>query len=126
MEVSPPHLKVGALAGRLKPTRARANPRPGRADCHSGQSTSARATQKRFLTPSSASQRVRVPRRNGSCPLRLPDPFVSDAYRSFYRDLNDIRVDVRSPNGTILLAENVSPLEAIDVIEAWLHWQSGP
>ena len=55
-----PHLKMGALADRLKPTRTRANPCPGRADCHSGQSTSARATQKRFLTPLSD------PRRNDS------------------------------------------------------------
>lgn len=42
------------------------------------------------------------------------------AYRNAYKDLNDIRVDVRSPNGTHVLGENVMPLKPVDLIENWL------
>lgn len=42
------------------------------------------------------------------------------AYRNAYKDLNDIKVDVRSPNGTHVLGENVTPVKAVDLIENWL------
>ncbi|WP_275629645.1 RHS repeat-associated core domain-containing protein [Pseudomonas sp. 273] len=42
------------------------------------------------------------------------------AYREAYKDLNDIRVDVRSPNGTYILGEDVTPVQAVDLIDNWL------
>ncbi|APC19413.1 type IV secretion protein Rhs (plasmid) [Pseudomonas frederiksbergensis] len=42
------------------------------------------------------------------------------AYRNAYKDLNDIKVDVRSPNGTHVLGENVTPVKAVDLVENWL------
>lgn len=69
-------------------------------------------------------ERPYVGRRQGD--FAGTDTELFDAYRESYKDLSDIRVDVHSPDGTIFLARDVSPLEAIDVIEAWLLWQSGP
>jgi hypothetical protein len=48
------------------------------------------------------------------------DDALFQAYRESYAALNDIRVDVRSPNGTHVLAEDVTPAEAVDVIERFL------
>ena len=45
------------------------------------------------------------------------------AYRSAYQDLDEIRVDVKSPDGTYNLGENVTPREAVDLIETWLIGQ---
>ncbi|MEJ5114938.1 hypothetical protein [Erwinia billingiae] len=43
-----------------------------------------------------------------------------DAYRNAYSKLDDIKVDARSPNGTHILGENVTPLKAVYIIEEWL------
>lgn len=51
------------------------------------------------------------------------DEELFEAYRRAYEDLNDIRVDVKSPDGTFVLGENVTPLEAIGLIETWLKEQ---
>lgn len=48
------------------------------------------------------------------------DEELFEAYREAYRDLNDIRVDVKSPDTTFVLGENVTPFEAVNLIEAWL------
>ncbi|MFV3287037.1 RHS repeat domain-containing protein, partial [Pseudomonas sp. NY15356] len=42
------------------------------------------------------------------------------AYREAYKDLDHIKVDVVSPNGTHVLGENVTPRVAVDLIENWL------
>nr|WP_317360113.1 hypothetical protein [uncultured Tyzzerella sp.] len=46
-----------------------------------------------------------------------------EAYRKSYKDLDDMLVDVKSPNGKYILGENISLLEAIDVIQKWLKEQ---
>lgn len=51
------------------------------------------------------------------------DDELFDAYRRAYADLDDIRVDVRSPDGRHLLGENVSPVDAVNLIENWLRQQ---
>ena len=56
--------------------------------------------------------------RQGSFPGT--DRELFDAYRDAYKSLEDIRVDVYSPNGEILLGENVSPAEAVELIQRWL------
>jgi len=48
------------------------------------------------------------------------DRELFDAYRNAYSKLDDIRVDVRSPNGTYILGENITPVKAIDLVEKWL------
>ena len=37
-----------------------------------------------------------------------------------YKGLNDIKVDVKSPNGTYTLGTDVTPYEAVDLIQNWL------
>lgn len=51
------------------------------------------------------------------------DEELFTAYRLAYQDLDDILVDVRSPDGTNNLGENVTPRQAIDLIETWLKTQ---
>jgi hypothetical protein len=51
------------------------------------------------------------------------DDELFDAYRRAYAGLDDIHVDVRSPNGGVVLGEGVSPREAVDLIETWLRTQ---
>ena len=51
------------------------------------------------------------------------DDELFEAYRRAYSNLDDIRVDVRSPNGTYNLGEDVSPREAVDLIRKWLREQ---
>lgn len=51
------------------------------------------------------------------------DEELFDAYRKAYEPLDDIRVDVRSPNNTHILAEDVSPREAVDHMHNWLKQQ---
>ena len=51
------------------------------------------------------------------------DDELFDAYRKSYEDLDDILVDVKSPNGKYILGEDISLLEAIDVIQKWLKEQ---
>jgi hypothetical protein len=48
------------------------------------------------------------------------DEELFNAYRRAYQNLNDILVDVRSPNGTHVLGESVSLKEAVDLIENFL------
>jgi hypothetical protein len=48
------------------------------------------------------------------------DKELFDAYRRAYAGLDDIKVDVRSPNGQHILATGVTPRQAVDVIETWL------
>jgi hypothetical protein len=56
-------------------------------------------------------------------PFKGNDDELFDAYRKAYRGLDDIRVDVRSPNGKHKLGSNVSPAEGVDLIENWLRQQ---
>lgn len=46
-----------------------------------------------------------------------------EAYRQAYKNLDDIKVDVKSPDGTFVLGENVTPFEAVNLIEEWLKIQ---
>jgi hypothetical protein len=62
-----------------------------------------------------------VGRRTG--PFNGSDDELFAAYRKAYQGLDDIRVDVRAPDGKTLLGSNVSPLEGIDLIENWLRQQ---
>lgn len=43
-----------------------------------------------------------------------------DAYRNAYKGLDDIKVDVKSPNGDYTLGIDVTPYEAVDLIQKWL------
>ena len=51
------------------------------------------------------------------------DKELFDAYRRAYSKLDDIKVDVKSPNGTYSLGTNVTPVKAVDLIEVWLKEQ---
>ncbi|WP_080414958.1 RHS repeat-associated core domain-containing protein [Burkholderia ubonensis] len=51
------------------------------------------------------------------------DDQLFDAYRKAYSGLDDIKVDVKSPNGTYTLAEGATPRQAVDVIQSWLKEQ---
>ncbi|WP_337999368.1 RHS repeat-associated core domain-containing protein, partial [Morganella morganii] len=51
------------------------------------------------------------------------DKQLFDAYRKAYAKLDDIRVDVKSPNGTHTLGTDVTPVKAVDLIEEWLTKQ---
>jgi hypothetical protein len=51
------------------------------------------------------------------------DGELFDAYRAAYKDLDDIRVDVKSPNGSHFLGKNVTLTESVDLIEKWLIGQ---
>ena len=66
-------------------------------------------------------ERPFVGRRTG--PFNGSDDELFAAYRKAYQGLDDIRVDVRAPDGKTLLGSNVSPLEGIDLIENWLRQQ---
>ncbi|WAC00434.1 DUF6531 domain-containing protein [Pseudomonas putida] len=48
------------------------------------------------------------------------DDQLFSAYREAYKDLDHIKVDVVSPNGTHVLGESVTPRAAVDLIENWL------
>ncbi|HDR2784870.1 TPA: hypothetical protein QCJ60_004245 [Enterobacter sichuanensis] len=54
--------------------------------------------------------------------ISMPEDYF-DAYRRAYSNLDDIKVDVKSPNGTYSLDTNVTPVKAVDLIEAWLKEQ---
>jgi hypothetical protein len=66
-------------------------------------------------------ERGHVGPRQGSFPGT--DDELFDAYRRSYSDLGDIRVDVRSPNGAFDLGTNVTPRQAVDLVESWLRAQ---
>ncbi|MDI6460589.1 RHS repeat-associated core domain-containing protein [Cronobacter malonaticus] len=51
------------------------------------------------------------------------DKELFDAYRVAYSKFDDIKVDVKSPNGTYTLGKDVTPVKAVDLIEAWLKEQ---
>ena len=63
-------------------------------------------------------ERAHVGARQGA--FKGTDQELLDAYRRAYGGLDDLRVDVRSPDGSVNLGQNVSPREAVDVMEAWL------
>ncbi|MEE4780836.1 RHS repeat-associated core domain-containing protein [Pseudomonas alliivorans] len=63
-------------------------------------------------------ERTHVGPRQGSFPGS--DDELFDAYRSAYENMDHIKVDVLSPNGTHVLGENVTPKAAVDLIENWL------
>jgi RHS repeat-associated protein len=48
------------------------------------------------------------------------DAELFEAYRKSYKDLTDIRVDVRSPDGSHTLGQNVDLIQAVDLLEAFL------
>jgi hypothetical protein len=48
------------------------------------------------------------------------DAELFEAYRKSYRDLHDIRVDVRSPDGSTILGRNVTLEEAVNLLETFL------
>ena len=66
-------------------------------------------------------ERTHVGPRQGDFPGT--DKELFDAYRQAYKNLTDIKVDVKSPNGTHVLASGVSPREAVDIMENWLYSQ---
>jgi hypothetical protein len=51
------------------------------------------------------------------------DEELFEAYRLAYQDLDDILVDVKSPDGTHNLGEDVTPKDAVDLIVTWLEEQ---
>lgn len=51
------------------------------------------------------------------------DEELFEAYRKAYESLGDILVDVRSPDGNCVLGENVTPIEAVNLMENWLKEQ---
>ncbi|OXG06473.1 RHS repeat-associated protein [Flavobacterium araucananum] len=48
------------------------------------------------------------------------DDELFDAYREAYKNLDDIKVDVLSPNGTHNLGTNVTPKEGVNLVQDWL------
>ena len=66
-------------------------------------------------------ERLSVGPRQGAYPGT--DTELFQAYRKAYAGLEEIRVDVRSPDGSVILGENVSPQGAVDLIEAWWYRQ---
>ncbi|RMO05263.1 hypothetical protein ALQ48_200056 [Pseudomonas coronafaciens pv. zizaniae] len=63
-------------------------------------------------------ERTHVGPRQGSFPGS--DDELFNAYRNAYENMDHIKVDVASPNGTHVLGENVTPRAAVDLIENWL------
>ena len=51
------------------------------------------------------------------------DDELFDAYRNAYKGLDDIKVDIKSPNGTYTLGTDVTPKQAVDLIQNWLKEQ---
>lgn len=51
------------------------------------------------------------------------DKELFDAYKQAHSSLSDIKVDVKSPNGTHILGANVTPEQAVNLIESWLKTQ---
>jgi RHS repeat-associated protein len=63
-------------------------------------------------------ERAHVGPRQGSFPGTDDELFA--AYRKAYENMDHIKVDVMSPNGTHVLGENVTPRAAVDLIDDWL------
>lgn len=51
------------------------------------------------------------------------DEELFEAYRKAYRNLNDIRIDVKSPDETWILGLDVTPFEAVNLMENRLKEQ---
>ena len=51
------------------------------------------------------------------------DEELFEAYRKAYKHLDDIKVDVKSPDGNYVLGLDVTPFEAVNLIENWLKEQ---
>ncbi|HDS1238266.1 TPA: hypothetical protein QEG22_004344, partial [Pluralibacter gergoviae] len=51
------------------------------------------------------------------------DKELFDACRKAYSGLDNIKVDVKSPNSTYNLGTDVTPSKAVDLIEVWLKGQ---
>ena len=51
------------------------------------------------------------------------DEELFDAYRQAYEYLDDIKVDVKSPDGSFVLGKNITPFEAVNLIEDLLKAQ---
>ncbi|WP_317172540.1 RHS repeat domain-containing protein [Flavobacterium columnare] len=51
------------------------------------------------------------------------DKELMDAYKKAYEGLDDIKVDVKSPNGTYNLGTNVTPKQGVELVENWLTTQ---
>jgi hypothetical protein len=49
------------------------------------------------------------------------DQELMDAYRSAYAKLDEVKVDVRSPNNKYQVAKSVTPLEAVNAMQKWLE-----
>jgi hypothetical protein len=48
------------------------------------------------------------------------DAELFEAYRKSYRKLTDIRVDVKSPDGSVVFGKNVTLEHAVDLLEDFL------
>ena len=66
-------------------------------------------------------ERAHVGPRQGA--FQGTDDELFNSYRKAYEGLDDIRVDVRSPDGSRVLGTDVTPRQAVDLIENWLHEQ---
>ncbi|WCC43724.1 hypothetical protein PJW08_00215 (plasmid) [Tenacibaculum finnmarkense] len=51
------------------------------------------------------------------------DKELFDGYREAYKGLNDISVDVVSPNDTHVLGQGVTPKQGVTLVENWLKTQ---
>ena len=51
------------------------------------------------------------------------DNELFDAYRKAYDGMDDIKIDVKSPNGTHNLGSDVTPKEGVDLVQKWLKQQ---
>ncbi|MGL5681067.1 MAG: RHS repeat domain-containing protein, partial [Plesiomonas shigelloides] len=51
------------------------------------------------------------------------DTELFNAYKKAYSSLDDIKVDVKSPNGTYTLGLDITPIKAVELIEEWLKTQ---
>lgn len=51
------------------------------------------------------------------------DKELFDSYRKAYKKLGNMKVDVKSPNGKYILGKDVTPSQAVDLIEDWLKKQ---
>jgi hypothetical protein len=65
-----------------------------------------------------AAERAHVGKRQGD--FHGTDSELFDAYREAYKGLDDIKLDVASPNGTFLLGRKVTPWQAVCLVEEWL------
>ncbi|MFS1520354.1 RHS repeat-associated core domain-containing protein [Flavobacterium covae] len=51
------------------------------------------------------------------------DQELMDAYKKAYEGLDDIKVDVKSPDGTYNLGTDVTPKQGVELVESWLKTQ---